>query len=102
MGKLFLKRFTKLFFFVICLSAGLLGILNIPVTSQQGVNYVVRTIKMPLYIKGIEFIDRDYHYKELVKEICQGCTNDEEKVLALFEWTHQNIKRDIPEDWPII
>lgn len=97
-----LKQFIKLSFLVICLSAGILIILNIPVRSQQGVNYVVRTIEMPLYIKIIEFLDRDYHYKEIVKQICQGYTNDEEKVLALFEWTHQNIKRDIPEAWPII
>ena len=94
---LHLKRLIKISFLIICLSAGLLLILNIPVTSQQGVNYVVRTIKMPLYIKIIEFLDRDYHYKELAEEICQGCGSDKDKVLALFEWTHQNIKRNIPE-----
>lgn len=102
MSKSSLKRFTKLFFCIICLSAGLLVILNIPVTSQQGINYVVKSVRMPLYIKIIEFLDRDYHYKELVKKICQGCDSDEDKVLTLFEWTHHNIKADIPEGWPIV
>jgi len=79
-----------------------MAILNIKVSSRQGINFVAHTIKMPLYIKIIEFFDRDYHYKELVENICQGCNSDQNKVLALFEWTHQNIKRDIPEGWPII
>lgn len=57
---------------------------------------------MPLYIKIIEFLDRDYHYKELAERICQGCSSDDDKVLALFEWTHQNIKANIPKDWPIV
>lgn len=102
MSKLSLKRFAKLFFWVVSLVAGLSVILNLPVTSQQGINYEVRTIRMPLYIKVIEFLDRDYHYKELVKRVCQGCASDEDKVLALFKWTHQNIKRDIPIGWPIV
>ena len=57
---------------------------------------------MPLYIKIIEFLDRDYHYEELVGRICLGRGSDKDKVLALFEWTHQNIKRDIPKGWPIV
>lgn len=97
-----LKRFIKIFFLIICLNAGLLIILNIPVTSQQGVNYVVKTIEMPLYIKIIEFFDRDYHYKELAEDVCRGCSGDKDRVLSLFEWTYQNIKADIPKDWPII
>jgi hypothetical protein len=97
-----IKRFTKFFLLAVSLIAGLLVILNLPVTSKQGVNYVVRTIRLPLYIKIIEFLDRDYHYKELVKRVCQGCRSDEDKVLALFKWTHQNIKADIPGGCPII
>lgn len=102
MDLLHLKRLTKLFIFIICLSAGLLLILNLPVTSKQGVNYVVKTVRMPLYIKIIEFLDRDYHYKEVAQRICQGCSSDQDKVMALFAWTHQNIKSDIPDGWPII
>ncbi len=96
------KRITKLFFFIVCFSVVILLILNISVTSKQGINYVVRTIEMPLYIKIIEFFDRDYHYRELVSRVCRGYHTPEDKVLALFKWTHQNIKTDIPQGWPII
>lgn len=97
-----LKRFIKLFFFIICLSAGLFAILNLPVTTRQGINYSLRTIKIPLYVKILEFIDRDYHYRILVKDIVKGCKSEEEKVLAIFNWTCQNIKTNIPEGWPIV
>lgn len=90
----------KVSFIVICLSAALL--LNLPVASKQGINYAIKTVRMPLYIKIIEFLDRDYHYKELVKKICPRSSSDEDKTLALFKWTHQNIKTDIPEAWPIV
>lgn len=86
----------------ICLIAALLIILNLPVTSKQGVNYVVRTIRMPLYIKIIEFIDRDHHYKKLIAEISQGQASEEEKITAIFKWVCQNIRKDIPQGWPII
>lgn len=72
-----------------------------PVESQQGVDYAVKTIKMPLYIKIMEFLDRDYHYKELVQRICQGCHNDKDKIWAIFEWTHNNIRK-APRDLPVV
>lgn len=102
MSKMPLKRFTKLFFFIICLSAALWVVLNLPVTSKQGVNYVVKTIKVPVYIKVIEFLDRNYHYQELTQGVTQGCYSEQDKVLAIFGWVHRNIKTDIPQGWPII
>ena len=94
----------SLFKIILLLMALLLSvmILILPVSTRQGINYSVRTIKIPLYIKAIEFLDRDYHYKELVKRITQGCKSEKDRVMALFEWTHRNIKRDIPEGWPIV
>lgn len=86
----------------ICLIAVLLVILNLPVTSRQGINYVVRDVKMPLYIKIIEFIDRDYRYKELVALVCKGHNSDGEKALVLFEWVYRNIRKDIPQGWPVV
>ena len=80
----------------------LLGILNIPLTTRQGINFEVHKLKMPLYIKVVEFIDRDYHYKKLAKRIIGGCTNDTERTLSLFEWTCENVRKDIPGNWPII
>ena len=75
---------------------------NLPVTTRQGINYSVHTIRMPLYIKILEFVDRDYHYRVLVKDTVKGCKSEEEKVLAIFNWTCQNIRTDIPGGWPIV
>jgi hypothetical protein len=77
-------------------------ILNMPVFSKQGINYHIRIIKMPLYIKILEFIDRDYHYRQMAKLITEECNTDEEKALAIFDWTYRNIRKDIPENWPIV
>lgn len=87
---------------IICLLTGLFLVLNLPVTSRQGINYVVREVKMPLYVKIIEFVDRDYQYKKLVAEICRGYNSDEDKALALFKWVIQNIRKEIPRGWPVI
>lgn len=93
----------KLLILGVCIlgTASLVAVLNIEVSSRQGINYVVRTVKMPLYIKIMEFLDRDYHYKKITNEIVKDCYTVQEKVLALFEWTHENIK-EVPEDFPIV
>ena len=99
---LHLKRSIKLFFFLICFSLGLYLILNLPMTSKQGIDYSVRTIRTPLYIKLIGFLARDYNYSQKVKLITEGCSSDVEKVMAIFDWTRSNIRKDIPNGWPII
>ena len=40
-----------------------------PVETQQGVNFVVSTYTMPLYLKAFEFIDRSAHYQRLANTI---------------------------------
>lgn len=75
--------------------------LNIPLSTKEGVNFKVRTIRIPLYIKVIEFLDRDYRYKILAKEITAGCENDEEKTIALFDWVIKNI-HDTPKGFDVI
>ena len=35
-----------------------LGVANVPVTTKQGVNFEISTHRIPLYIKGFEFLDR--------------------------------------------
>ena len=81
-------------------AAFLIG-LNIPVPTRQGVNYKVRVYKIPLYIKMIEFISRDYRYAQLSGEITSGKGSDKEKVMAILEWVRANIKTDFPSEWPI-
>lgn len=76
-------------------------ILNLEVSIMQGVNYRVSEVKMPLYVKIMDFLARSNHYKLLVAEIIKDCKNDEEKLKALFKWTSENIRKT-PEDFPVI
>ncbi|MBI5145292.1 MAG: transglutaminase domain-containing protein [Candidatus Omnitrophica bacterium] len=56
---------------------------------------------MPLYIKIIEFFDRDYHYRKIAKEVTSGYDSDEKKALALLDWTYASVMR-VPEGFPLI
>lgn len=76
-------------------------ILNIKVPTKQGVNYEVRVYKIPLYIKIIEFVDRDYRYRALSRKITQGEKDDKDKVMAILKWVASNIKTDTPDNWPV-
>ena len=70
-----------------------IALMNIETSIKQGVDGRCRMIKMPLYVKIMEFITRDFEYGRIAKEITVGCVNDEDKALAIFKWTRENIKR---------
>lgn len=76
-------------------------LLHIPLTTRQGINGKVRTFQMPLYIKVIEFLDRNYQYGVLSRQITEGCVTDEEKVMTIFNWVRKNIHAP-PKDFTII
>ncbi len=72
-----------------------------PVETQQGVNFVVSTYTMPLYLKVFEFVDRSVHYERFANTITEGVRSDSAKVEKLFEWTVQNIQ-STPDGWPVV
>lgn len=80
---------------------GIAAVASMPTTTRQGVDFVVTTHELPLYAKGLDFIDRDLNYRALAKQITAGKATDETRVLAVFEWTRANI-RDVPAGWPVI
>lgn len=94
-------RKTKVLLIIIAVVAGIYLVLNMDVTTRQGVNYQIYTIRIPLYFKLLGFFDRHYNYKELVRKIVKGVNNEKEKVMKIFEWTCQNIRK-VPEGFPII
>lgn len=94
------KRLLKLFLWVAGLVV-IIIILNFKVTTKQGINYNVQTLKIPLYLKVLDFFDRHYNYEQLVRTILSGVKTDHERVTRIFEWTYNNIKR-APEGLPII
>lgn len=76
-------------------------ILNIDVTTRKGINYEVQTIRIPLYLKLLNFFDRHYNYKLLINRIVKDVNGDQEIVMRLFKWTFENIRK-VPEGFPII
>lgn len=82
-----------LFFFVL--------MLNIEVSTRQGKNYRVQTIKIPLYLKLLDFFDRHFNYRQLAKNITINTNSDKEKVMKIFYWVHQNIIK-APDGMPVV
>ena len=76
-------------------------VMNAEVSIRQGINGHVRQVRMPLYIKIMEFTTRHYEYQRISREIMKGCNTDEEKVLAILRWTHENVK-PVPQGMPIV
>ena len=78
-----------------------LALLNMKVTTGQGINYKVSRMELPLYLKLLNFYDRHFSYKWLTKRITGHLETKEEKIFRLFQWTHETI-RPQPESLPIM
>lgn len=96
-----MKKKTIVAITLICLVTISFFLLNMEVSTKQGVNYTRYTKKIPLYFKALAFVYRHFAYKQLIKEIIKDNQSDKEKVLAIFKWTHENI-REIPAGLPVV
>lgn len=76
-------------------------LLNIKVSTRQGINHQWQTIEIPLYLKLLDFFDRHYNYKWTVKKIIGDSKEEEDKVMKIFKWSYENIKKN-PEGYPVI
>lgn len=85
-------------FFIVAVMA---AFLNINITIRQGIDYQWQTIRIPLYLKILNFIDRHYNYQYLAGSIIKPGDNQEVRVDKIFKWTHFNIKKQ-PAELPII
>lgn len=88
-------------FFLVLIGSLIVYVLNLKVYYYQGINYRVIQKRIPLYLKIVDFFSRHCHYRELVKELIKDCKTEEEKIFAIFEWTHKSIK-EAPEGFPIL
>jgi hypothetical protein len=88
-----MKKIIILFLFLILFLLISIFILNIKVTTRQGIDYKVSTLKIPLYLKILDFYDRNFNYKWLVHKITSGKSTDEDKALAIFQWVTEHIVR---------
>jgi hypothetical protein len=95
------KSKKLLLFILLTLSITVGAVLNIKVTTRQGINYHVSEIEIPLYLKMLNFYDRHFNYKWLVERVTENLEKKEEKVFRLFEWTYNTIHPQ-PESLPIM
>lgn len=96
-----MKKAFKIFICIIIPFACIIAVLNLNVTTRQGINFKVSVIKIPLYLKVLDFFDRHYNYKQLVHRITAGAKSDEERVIRIFNWTYEHIKKQ-PSELPVI
>ena len=96
-----MKKFLLILLSAIVIITGIFILLNMNTTTRQGINYQWHTIRIPVYLKILDFYDRHYNYKELVKRITNNRESKKDKVMKLFKWTCYNIKK-IPEGMPVI
>ncbi|MFC1577036.1 hypothetical protein ACFL42_01450 [Candidatus Omnitrophota bacterium] len=73
-----------------------------PSGIKQGIDGQVRLKSMPLGIKVMEFVTRDFEYRWLAGDICRGSKTDKEKALAVFAWVLENINIDHPRTWSTV
>ncbi len=96
-----MKKFYKILIILTITTTGLYLLLNIKATTKYGINYKVYTKKIPFYIKLIEYIDRYYHYKEIIKEIVTPQMTNYQKTKAILEYIQKNLHHQ-PPNLPVI
>ncbi len=62
-------------------------------TRFIGINYKVTEYEIPIYLKIIDFYDRHYNYKYLVKNINRNNNNENDIILNTTKWIKNNIKK---------
>ena len=96
-----MKKIANILLFAVLVAIFIGVLLNINVATKQCINYQCYTHKLPLYLKILDFFDRHYNYKQLVGSITKDATNEQERVMKIFEWTYENIKK-VPAGFSVI
>ena len=74
--------------------------LNMEVTTGQGIDFKNSRLKLPLYLKVLNFYDRHFNKKWLTKRITGHLETKDEKIFRLFQWTYETI-RPQPKNIPV-
>lgn len=96
-----MKKNTRIFLSVIIIITCLAVFLNIDTTTKQCIDYKCRTLKIPLYLKVVDLFGRHYNYENLVKDIIKDAKTDQERLMEIFVWTHNNIRK-VPFGFPVV
>jgi hypothetical protein len=73
----------------------------VPATTRRGVDFVVTSERVPLWVKGLGFLVRDANYEALAHAVTAGAATDEARALAALAWTRANV-RDVPPGFPVV
>lgn len=68
-------------------------VLNISVVTKQCINGQLSEIKLPLYLKILDFMDRHYNYKNLVVNILAGTRDENDKAVKIFDWVVSHVQK---------
>lgn len=74
----------------------LVGVANVPTTSNVLVDYRPRMTTQPLYAKAIAFVNRDIQMRQLAQRVVGDARSDVEKAERLLRWTTANVRSTPP------
>jgi hypothetical protein len=74
---------------------------NWPVRRSVGTNFVITEVRLPLWVKAVDFIHRDANLDAAAAQVFAGVAGDEERALAALAWTRANI-RPQPPTQPVV
>jgi len=94
------KRLTMLIFIIVLVVSGTVFI-KLETVTRVGMDYKVQTLKIPLYLKILNFYSRHFNYQWLIERVIEDSDNDEDKVIRLLNWTLEHIKQQ-PESLPVM
>ena len=80
---------------------GVVLLLNWPVSTRQGMNYVVTEHRIPLYAKLVHFLDRSITFRQLAHDLTSGLRSDQAKADAILAWMDP-LYRGVPEGLPVV
>ena len=63
-----------------------------PTSRYVGVNFVITQQHLPLWVKVMEFIDRDVNFRQTAAAVLGGIDGDDAKAAAALAWTRATIK----------
>ena len=96
-----MKKKKLILLSVLILLITIFFIANKNTTRFIGINYKVSEYQIPIYLKILDFYDRHYNYKYLVKKINENIDDEKDIILNTTKWIKNNIKK-IPTDVDII
>ena len=81
-------------------------IANKNTTRKIGINFKIFEYQIPIYLKILDFYDRHYNYKYLVKKINKNLVDEKDIILNTTKWIKDNIQKipaalDIIDSHPI-